>query len=86
MHTYNCLCSKQCKSKPQHFLHCTLHYTLVISFLTTIPTTYQCTPQTNQNEGDYSTRFVDDEEEYVTVEQVKYAFCVCELCMFVSFA
>ena len=27
--------------------------------------------EVNENQGDYSTRFVDDEEEYVTVEQVR---------------
>jgi len=28
--------------------------------------------EVNENQGDYSTRFVDDEEEYVTVEQVNH--------------
>lgn len=34
--------------------------------------------QENLNQGDYSTKFVDDEEEYVAVEQVCMCCDVCE--------
>lgn len=40
--------------------------------------------EVSENHGDYSTRFVDDEEEYVTVEQVRTSILITSIVILIG--